>query len=48
MTAICVVTRYMFLRACSCREAMELAEILLDIILDMGVVPAIIQVDDAW
>ena len=42
-TTICVATRYIFLRAGISQDAISLAEILLDIILDMGVVPVIIQ-----
>ena len=41
-------TRYIFLRACSTRDAVTLACILLDVILDCGVVPAIIQSDNEF
>jgi transposase InsO family protein len=45
MTVICVATRYIFLRTCTTRDASELAMIMLDIILDCGVVPAVLQSD---
>ena len=48
MTCICVATRYIFLRACGCRDAPELAILLLDVILDCGVVPAVIQSDNEF
>ena len=48
MTAICVATRYIFLRRCRTREAPEFAFILLDIILDAGVLPAAIQSDNEF
>ena len=48
MTAICVCTRYIFLRACDNREAPELAMLLLDILLDCGVILAVIQSDNEF
>jgi len=48
VTAICVATRYPFLRATTTRDAVELAKMLLDIILDAGVVPAILQSDNEF
>ena len=47
-TAICIATRYPCLRVGRSKDAVSLAEILLDIILDIGVVPAIIQADNEF
>ena len=47
-TAICVATRYPCLRVGVSQDATSLAEILLDIILDIGVVPVIIQSDNQF
>ena len=47
-TLICVATRYAFLRVCQTREAVVLAELLLDIVLDAGVVFAIHQSDNEF
>ena len=47
-TAVCVATRYPFLLAGAAQDAVTLAEILLDIILDMGVVPVVIQSDNQF
>ena len=47
-TAICVATRYPFLRPGVSQDAVALAEIMLDIILDMGVVPVVIQSDNQF
>ena len=48
MTVICICTRYIFLRACSLRDACVLACILMDVILDCGVVPPKIQSDNEF
>jgi len=48
LTAICTSTRYIFLRPCVSRETAELAQHLLDVILDSGVVPAVIQSDNEF
>ena len=45
---MCVATRYPCLRVGAERDAVSLAEILLDIILDIGVVPAVIQSDNEF
>ena len=48
LTCICVATRYIFLRVCYNRDSVELATLLLDVILDAGVVPGIIQSDNEF
>lgn len=48
LTAICVATRYLFIRAATCRDAPYLALLLFDILLDMGVIPAVIQSDNEF
>ena len=48
MTAICVNTKYPFLRNITSRESTYLAELMLDIILDAGVVPAVWQSDNEF
>ena len=48
LTCICVATRYPLLRVTSTREAPELAELLMDVILDCGVVPEVIQSDNEF
>ena len=48
LTALCVATRYPCLRVGKDKDAVSLAELLLDIILDIGVVPAIIQSDNEF
>jgi len=48
LTTICVCTRYPFLRATGTRDAPDLALLLLDVILDMGVVPAVVQSDNEF
>ena len=45
LTCSCVATRYVFLRCCMGREHHEIAERLFDVVLDMGVVPKLIQSD---
>ncbi|CAE8640728.1 unnamed protein product [Polarella glacialis] len=45
LTAVCVASRYPFFRNIVGRESTTVAETLLDIILDMGLVPATIQSD---
>ena len=45
LTFVCVATRYSFFRAIIGRETVTIAEALLDCILDMGVVPLVIQSD---
>ncbi len=41
LTVICVATRYLFLRAAKSRDAPDLALLLFDICLDMGLIPAL-------
>ena len=48
LTAICVATRYIFLRVTTTRDAPELAQLLLDVILDAGVVPSVVQSDNEF
>ena len=48
LTVICVATRYPFLRAMTTRDSVDLAMMLLDVILDAGVVPSIIQSDNEF
>ena len=48
LTVICVATRYIFLRATDVRDSVQLAMLLLDVILDCGVVPAIVQSDNEF
>ena len=47
-TTICTSTKYLFLRACTNRDSSELARILLDVILDAGVVPSVVQSDNEF
>ena len=47
-TTIDVATRYPFLRCTNTRDTIELACLLLDIFLDMGVIPAIVQSDNEF
>ena len=47
-TLICVCTRYIFLRALASREAPDVATLMLDILLDAGVIPAVIQSDNEF
>ena len=47
-TLIDVATRYPFLRCMTTRDTVELACTLLDIFLDMGVIPAIVQSDNEF
>ena len=47
-TVICIATRYLFLRAAKNRMAPYLALLLLDIFLDMGVIPAVCQSDNEF
>ena len=48
LTCICVASRYSYLRNLSGREATGIAQALLDIILDCGIVPAILQSDNEF
>jgi len=48
LTLIDVATRYIFLRALSSRESQNIAATILDIILDMGVTPCVIQSDNEF
>jgi len=48
LTSVCVATRYPFIRATTTRDASVLALLLLDIVLDMGVVPAVFQSDNEF
>ena len=48
MTCVCVATRYVFLRCCRGREHHHLAEILMDVILDAGCIPRVIQSDQEF
>lgn len=48
LTVVCVATRYPFLRATSGRSAPDLALLLFDIFLDMGVIPAVTQSDNEF
>jgi len=48
LTAICVATRYLFLRALASREAPEVAIMIMDVLLDAGVVPQVIQSDNEF
>jgi hypothetical protein len=48
LTVICVATRYIFLRCTDNRDSIELAKLMLDVILDAGVVPAILQSDNEF
>ena len=45
LSVICVYSRYPFLRALTMIDALAVAEGLVDIILDMGVVPLVLQSD---
>ena len=47
-TLICVCTRYIFLRALTSRDAPDVATLMLDILLDAGVIPAVIQSDNEF
>ena len=48
LTLICVASRYPYLRALATRDSETIAMNLLDIILDCGVVPAIVQSDNEF
>ena len=48
MTVVCVATRYPYLRVTCVRDAPELAQVLLDVILDIGVVPSVVQSDNEF
>ena len=48
LTVICVATRYIFLRVLCNREAPEVASAVLDVILDAGVVPTVLQSDNEF
>eukprot|EP00974_Lingulodinium_polyedra_P051227 4926901-Lingulodinium_polyedra.AAC.1 len=48
MTVVDIATRYIFLRTAVTRDAPELATILLDVILDCGVVPSVVQSDNEF
>ena len=48
MTVICASTRYPFFRPTITREAVALVMLWLDIMLDCGVVPAILQSDNEF
>jgi transposase InsO family protein len=48
LTCMCVATRYPFFRAVTNREAPYLAQQMLDIFLDCGVIPAVIQSDNEF
>ena len=48
LTCICLCTRYVWFRVLRTRDQTEIAESLLDIVLDMGIVPAIIQSDNEF
>ena len=47
-TLIDVASRYPFLRTTSTRNAVDLAHLLLDVFLDMGVIPAVVQSDNEF
>ena len=47
-TLIDVASRYPFLRTTSTRNAVDLAHLLLDVFLDMGVIPAVVQFDNEF
>ena len=48
LTFICVATRYPCYRAIRSRDSQDLGWILLDIVLDLGVAPVIIQSDNEF
>ncbi|CAE8623312.1 unnamed protein product, partial [Polarella glacialis] len=48
LTAVCVATRYPWFRVLTSRDAADSAAMLLDVILDAGVVPAVIQSDNEF
>jgi hypothetical protein len=48
LTTICVATRYPFLRTAITRDAPYLALLLLDIFLDAGVIPMVVQSDNEF
>jgi len=48
LTLVCVATRYLFIRVTKTRDAEQTALLLFDIILDMGVVPAVCQSDNEF
>ena len=47
-TCICVATRYIFLRTTTTRDTVELALLMLDVLLDCGIVPLVIQSDNEF
>ena len=47
-TLICVCTRYIFLRAFSNWDAPDVATLMLDVLLEAGVIPAVIQSDNEF
>jgi hypothetical protein len=48
LTAICPASRYVFFRAAKSRDSQVTGELLLDIVLDCGVCPALIQIDNEF
>ena len=48
LTSVCVHTKYPFLRVTHTRDSPFLAELMLDIILDCGVVPRVLQSDNEF
>ena len=47
-TCICFSTKYIYLRAMTTRDAVEVAIALLDVFLDCGVIPAVVQSDNEF
>ena len=47
-TALCISTRYPFFRVAKTRDQVECAELLLDILLDAGLVPSIVHSDNEF
>ena len=47
-TLICDCTRYIFLRALSNRDAPDVATLMLDVLLDAGMIPAVVQSDNEF
>lgn len=48
LTVVCCATRYTFLRPLQGREAAEVAEALMDVLLDAGVIPKVVQGDQEF
>ena len=48
LTAICAATKYVFLRTLLTRDSEEIAEAMVDVILDCGVVPLVNQSDNEF